>query len=1392
MAINFPNDPATNPGNGGQWTDPGGSGTWEVELINGEAIWTLVSTDGGGGGGGGAVSLNELNDVTLSNPQDTNVLQYNSATGQWINAPAPAAANVNLNDLGDVDTTAGTTGDILVKQSNGNWEAKTPANNGGIGEAPEDGTPYVRQDANWISMPDNGGGATLNIDEAPADGVAYTRKDNSWVPGVEAVSGSTAQIEGDNNIDTGTNLRAVTTGHVLTYDGSKFAPAAPTGGGGGGSSTPSITWNIGATGTASYDFNGPGFSSATPNPALTVVPGQTYVFNNTTGSHPFRIQSTSGTSGTPYNTGVTGNGTVGEVTFVVPMDAPAELFYQCTAHAGMSGTIAVLENSAGGGSGGTVVTGLWDDYVDNAFPADGGFRSWSMDGGVARLSAISSDGTDLTDTFSNLKAGDTVYVRQSYDPDTDTEAITNNWKPFEMEKDAVFCTDPSIGKAANENFWEVDFAPNSPWSNSSPDEVVKLSPNTGLGYYWEFAFGGIPEGGTLLPHSSYNPPTDGGGGGIEEAPNDGKQYARQNEGWAEVLTPADTDSLSEGSTNKYFPEAPNDGKQYARRSEGWAEVVAGGGGGGDGIEEAPVDNTLYARKDGEWASLEDTGSLAYGKLSTSGLPGVTSYETESAATSDGFTVLDTSSLADNDDGNFGVQLPAAFTNLTWLGEKDPDTATNGYQTIWVNGNGYASFMPTANAGSGPDSGDYPGFFGYDPVFSFMDAQALLFAFHNIDTILDMVCTKEVGDFFVIHMQWKDEYSYFYNSVGAAGNNGYLLPFNEYDPTFDPDAGPAREKKTSKKAPRASAAELFTGELWLGKDGSVRMAYGLNVAALSIVEESTIAGFSQQTSGIYKKGVPVGDVMGTAVDFKAFVGDNLVYGLDQTNDGNDVSGPAELLDWYIDFTPASTPFLLDAPKDGTVYGRQDGQWVEAASAGDGGGGSGGGSGSGTPDYYAPQSRRMAQGLISGFNDRENINSAMPIVRPNEQLSTLFTYAQPGESDLGDEGTFSVQPNNELFIFKEDRNGVQPFGFVFSANDLLPLTEQYNASDDLRDSSGSLTNILFIFATARFWRQFPGEAEEWKYVSVDFHIPVNYEENVTAASGYLGLKLGTALFGTEADEVKNFYDLIGCTQAELEGTHLLGSGGGLRAVLPDVVENSDAPPYMQLELYTRAFNPNYQEGGDGGSGPPALLAAGQDNGVGGAWEEGSPGGLRTDDGMVAVWRIDPEYTQNAGSGGDSGPPAKSLKDKPSREEAWAALQAKAQKYITENKISPKLSDGQPKAKKNPGGLGYQIPGYSETTSDPRKLYSRTVNCNAPRLEGSLQFDKLGFWDLYDVNPFIKGNTPAPNDTLVWDDFNGWWDLASFSELRVQKSQVEKIIEALNNDPELKAALKAALAD
>lgn len=46
------------------------------------------------------------------------------------------------------------------------------------------------------------------------------------------------------------------------------------------------------------------------------------------------------------------------------------------------------------------------------------------------------------------------------------------------------------------------------------------------------------------------------------------------------------------------PEAPNDGKQYARKNKSWVEVVSTGG-----IPEAPTDGKLYARKNGQWVEV---------------------------------------------------------------------------------------------------------------------------------------------------------------------------------------------------------------------------------------------------------------------------------------------------------------------------------------------------------------------------------------------------------------------------------------------------------------------------------------------------------------------------------------------------------------------------------------------------------------------------------------------------------------------------------------------------------------------------------------------------------------------------------------------------------------------
>ena len=107
-----------------------------------------------------------------------------------------------------------------------------------------------------------------------------------------------------------------------------------------------------AGGNAAYTFLGEGFNNLPQNPSIYLTRGKTYQFTLSygAGSHPFRIQSTAGTSGTEYNTGVTNNGGSGGsvVIFEVPHDAPAQLYYQCTSHAAMNGSFYVTGKIADG------------------------------------------------------------------------------------------------------------------------------------------------------------------------------------------------------------------------------------------------------------------------------------------------------------------------------------------------------------------------------------------------------------------------------------------------------------------------------------------------------------------------------------------------------------------------------------------------------------------------------------------------------------------------------------------------------------------------------------------------------------------------------------------------------------------------------------------------------------------------------------------------------------------------------------------------------------------------------------------------------------------------------------------------------------------------------------
>ena len=101
----------------------------------------------------------------------------------------------------------------------------------------------------------------------------------------------------------------------------------------------SSTLNVAAI-LGAYEING------VNNPTLIVRRGQAYTFNLNAAGHPFYLQATGNgyQSENTYSGGFIGNGqTSGEYEWVVPQDAPDEIFYQCEFHPVMFGKIIVVD-----------------------------------------------------------------------------------------------------------------------------------------------------------------------------------------------------------------------------------------------------------------------------------------------------------------------------------------------------------------------------------------------------------------------------------------------------------------------------------------------------------------------------------------------------------------------------------------------------------------------------------------------------------------------------------------------------------------------------------------------------------------------------------------------------------------------------------------------------------------------------------------------------------------------------------------------------------------------------------------------------------------------------------------------------------------------------------------
>ena len=113
------------------------------------------------------------------------------------------------------------------------------------------------------------------------------------------------------------------------------------GGGGGGSSVesdPSYFYVIVANSTFGID--------GTQQPTLTLYRGVTYRFDqssSTNGSHPFRISTTAEGGDAPGTTYNGSNGSSGSYRqYIVPDNAPNTMYYNCSSHSGMGGTINIV------------------------------------------------------------------------------------------------------------------------------------------------------------------------------------------------------------------------------------------------------------------------------------------------------------------------------------------------------------------------------------------------------------------------------------------------------------------------------------------------------------------------------------------------------------------------------------------------------------------------------------------------------------------------------------------------------------------------------------------------------------------------------------------------------------------------------------------------------------------------------------------------------------------------------------------------------------------------------------------------------------------------------------------------------------------------------------------
>ena len=355
-----------------------GTGGTKTVTIAGGASQNTFST----------VAVSGQNNVVADQANDTltlvagsNMTITTNASGDSItfaSSGGGGGSGIALTDLSvGSEGTAANNGGVSYNNSTGVFTYVPPLLNGLTANGTTDfGTNKITYSNNYAQLSDLPSASTYHgmFAHVHATGKAYYAHAGNWVPLAQE---SQLTLDGL----TGVSTSGVTSGQVLKYNGTSWAPAADASGSSGialgdlsvgaegtASGDGSLAYNnstgvftytppvipavalpddqefsVTASGSSAYTFSG---GATGNNPTLNLQRGKTYRFDINASGHPFQIRVSNG--GSAYTNGVvTQNNTMGAVYFTVPEDAPATLVYQCSVHSAMVGTINCVGKALG-------------------------------------------------------------------------------------------------------------------------------------------------------------------------------------------------------------------------------------------------------------------------------------------------------------------------------------------------------------------------------------------------------------------------------------------------------------------------------------------------------------------------------------------------------------------------------------------------------------------------------------------------------------------------------------------------------------------------------------------------------------------------------------------------------------------------------------------------------------------------------------------------------------------------------------------------------------------------------------------------------------------------------------------------------------------------------------